>query len=114
MSNQPGNLAVGEEFVPAGEEAAIDRIVAIHRDVQEVSDRKLNPVRRGQHPKQHGCVRADFIVLPDLPDALRHGVFREPRTYRTLIRFSNGRQWDDTKPDVHGMAIKLLEVEGEK
>ena len=41
-------------------------------------------------------------------------MFREPRTYRALIRFSNGRQWDDTKADVHGMAVKLLAVEGEK
>ena len=114
MGERPIELALGEECVPAGEETAIDQIVAIHRYVQEFSDRKLHPVPRGQHPKQHGCVRADFIVEPDLPETLRHGVFREPRTYRALIRFSNGRQWDDTKPDVHGMAVKLLEVEGEK
>lgn len=114
MLNWPVTISLGEESVPAGEEAAIDQIVAIHRYVQEFSDRKLIPVPRGQHPKQHGCVRADFIVEPDLPEALRHGVFREPRTYRALIRFSNGRQWDDTQPDVHGMAVKLLGVEGEK
>ena len=105
MSNSPANIALGEEFVPAGEEAEIDQIVAIHRYVQEFSDRKLNPVRRGQHPKQHGCVHAEFIVEPNLSEELKHGLFREPRTYRALIRFSNGRQWDDTKPDVHGMAI---------
>lgn len=114
MSFRPGNIVLGEEIVPVGEEAAIEQIVAIHRYVQEFTDRKLNPVPRGQHPKQHGCVRAEFVVEPDLPDALRHGVFRAPRTFRALIRFSNGRQWDDTKPDVHGMAVKLLEVEGEK
>ena len=114
MSIQTLNIPLGEESVPAGEEAAIDQIVAIHRDVQEKSDRKLNPVPRGQHPKQHGCVRAEFIVEPDLPEMLRHGVFRESRTYSALIRFSNGRQRDDSKPDVHGMAIKLLGVEGEK
>lgn len=114
MSNLAANIALGEEFVPAGEEAMIDQIVVIHRYVQEFSDRKRTPVPRGQHPKQHGCVRADFIVEPNLPPMLRHGVFFEPRTYRALIRFSNGRQWDDTKLDVHGMAVKLLEVEGEK
>ena len=108
MSNLRGKIALGEEFVPAGEEAAIDQIVALHRYVQEVSDRKRKPVRRGQHPKQHGCVRADFIVEPDLPEALRHGVLREPRTYRALIRFSNGRQWDDTllrAPDLAGAPV---------
>lgn len=114
MEDQPIKIALGEEFVPAGEEAEIDKIVAIHRYVQEFSDRNHTPVPRGQHPKQHGCVRAEFIVESDLPEALRYGVFRESRTYPALIRFSNGRQWDDTKPDVHGMAIKLLGVEGEK
>jgi hypothetical protein len=114
MSNHVVSSAFGEEFVPAGEDLAIDQIVAIHRYVQEFRDRKRDPVPRGQHPKQHGCVRAEFIVESDLPEALKHGVFREPRTYRALIRFSNGRQWDDTRPDAHGMAIKLLEVEGEK
>jgi hypothetical protein len=114
MFGWPGKIALGEEFVPAGEEAMIDQIVAIHRNIQEFSDRKHNPVPRGQHPKQHGCVRADFIVESDLPETLRHGVFRAPRTFRALIRFSNGRQWDDTKPDGHGMAVKLLDVEGEK
>jgi hypothetical protein len=114
MTLQPIGIALGEESVPAGEETAIDQIVAIHRYVQEFSDRRHKPVPRGQHPKGHGCVRADFIVEPDLPEALRYGVFREPRTYPALIRFSNGRQWDDTKPDVHEMAVKLLEVEGEK
>ena len=31
MPNLPVNLALGEEFVPAREEAGIDQIVAIHR-----------------------------------------------------------------------------------
>ena len=114
MSNGSDKIALGAELIPPGEDLAIDQIVALHRLVQEFSDRKRIPVPRGQHPKQHGCVRAEFIVEPDLPETLRHGVFREPRTFPALIRFSNGRQWDDTMPDVHGMAIKLLGVEGEK
>ena len=104
----------GGESIPSGEEAAINRIVAIHLEVQETSDRLRAPVPRGQHPKGHGCVRGGFIVEPDLPEDLRHGVFRETRALPALIRFSNGARWDDTKPDVHGMAVKLLGIEGEK
>ncbi len=114
MKQKSVHLAVSEEFIPAGEADQIDQIVAIHREVQEHADRKLTPVPRGQHPKQHGCVRADFVVEPHLPANLRHGVFSESRSYHALIRFSNAKQSDDRLPDAHGMAIKLLGVEGEK
>ena len=47
----------------------------------------------------------------DLPDRLKVGLFARPATYTAYIRFSNSREKaDDTKPDVHGMAIKLTEV----
>ena len=59
-------------------------------------------------------LRARFEVLPDLPAALRHGVFAEPRAFDAYVRFSNGKGWDDRLGDAHGMAIKLLGVPGEK
>lgn len=71
-------------------------------------------IPRRQHPKHHGCVDGVFQVRGDLPEHLRHGVFAEPRSYRALVRFSNGRAEDDRQRDAHGMAIKLLEVPGEK
>ncbi len=110
----PASIALGKEYIPDGEEAQIDQIVALHRDVQEKADRKHTPVQRGQHPKQHGLVCAQFIVEPNLSVNLRHGIFSQPQTFQALIRFSNGRSQTDNKPDAHGMAIKLLGVEGEK
>src|ERR1035441_3020149 len=111
---KPGETALGEEHIPVGEEAQIDQIVALHRDVQEKADRKHTPIPRGQHPKQHGLVRAQFIVEPNLPAHLRHGVLSKPETFQALIRFSNGRSQNDNNRDAHGMAIKLLGVKGEK
>ncbi|MEI9806059.1 MAG: hypothetical protein WDN48_18885 [Pseudolabrys sp.] len=70
--------------------------------------------RRGQHYKQHGCVRAQFEVLADIPDRYKVGLFARPATYTAYVRFSNGSQPDDTKPDIHGMAIKLTGVAGQK
>lgn len=70
--------------------------------------------RRGQHYKPHGCVVAQFEVLADLPDGFRTGLFAVPRTYTAYVRFSNGGQLDDTHADVHGMAIKLTGVPGDK
>jgi len=114
MSGQIPRLGLGEESIPPGEADLIDQLVRIHREIQELGDRKRSPVPRGQHPKSHGCVHAEFTISADLPKAYRYGLFSEPRTYQALIRFSNGTQWDDTKPDVHGMAIKILNVDGER
>ena len=80
---------------------------------------KTNPtglMRRDAHPKMHGMVKAEFIVEPELPEELRVGVFREPRTYQAWIRFSNQNDpmQADSKPDIRGMAIKLMGVPGEK
>lgn len=93
---------------PSDETAAITKIVDISKQLQA-------PGLRGQHPKSHGTVWAEFTVAPDLPENLRVGVFKEPgKTYPAWIRFSNGGSVDDAKGGLHGMAIKLMDVEGEK
>ena len=70
--------------------------------------------RRGQHPKQHGCVRATFQVLDNIPTHYKVGLFAKPASYEALIRFSNGPQVDDREPGPQGMAIKLIGVPGRK
>lgn len=107
-----GSLDSGLETIPAGEAEQIQEIVAIHLSVTDPSEKPVVP--RGQHMKGHGCVRAQFEVRPDLPEALRHGIFAQPRTYDAYVRFSNGKGSDDREADAHGMAIKLLGVPGEK
>jgi hypothetical protein len=111
MSQESRIPGLGEELVPPDEAGQIERITAIHLSV---TDRGARPVPRGQHMKNHGCVRAEFVVEPDLPDSLRHGVFSSPRAFPAYIRYSNGKGYDDRRADAHGMAIKLVGVLGEK
>ncbi|MBC8047635.1 MAG: hypothetical protein H7Y00_12620, partial [Fimbriimonadaceae bacterium] len=68
------------------------------------------------HTKMHGCVKAEFIVEPDLPANLKVGVFSEAKTYHAWVRFSNASTVPkpDKKKDVRGAAIKLMNVPGEK
>lgn len=77
-----------------------------------------NGTTRDAHTKHHGIVRATVDIADSLPQELRHGLLREPRSYDAYIRFSNGRPTPtlppDAAPDVRGMAIKLLGVEGRK
>jgi len=90
---------------------AINQVVDSSRKLLD-TDRR--PVQRDQHPKQHGCVRARFVVGKDLGDGYRQGLFQQERVYDAWIRLSNGGQQDDRKPDAHGMAIKLMGVDGPK
>ena len=101
---------------PPADEAASTRSIADQLRAKIVKDNPTGIMRRDAHPKMHGVVRAEFVVEPDLPPELRVGIFREPKTYRAWIRFSNqnGRIRPDGKPDIRGMAIKLMGVPGEK
>ena len=102
-------LEIGQEYPPDGENEAIENLVALHLKVQQV---KPGPTFRGEHPKQHAGVWATFTVADGIPEAQRVGLFATPGTYKALIRFSNGREFDDTKADVHGMAIKVMVPDG--
>jgi hypothetical protein len=97
---------------PAGEAEAIRKVVDVSL---ALLDRDAKPVPRDQHPKHHGLVRAEFQVDPaKLPNDCRVGLFKEPRSFQAVIRLSNGGQHDDRQPDAHGMAIKLVGVDGKK
>jgi len=102
----PGNTAHDYEV-----RESINQVVDASRKLLDTNER---PVRRDQHPKQHGCVRARFIVAKNLGDPYRQGLFQEEKVYDAWIRLSNGGQRDDRKPDAHGMAVKLMGVDGPK
>jgi hypothetical protein len=109
------NHRSAQEFPPP-DEAASTQSVANRLKARIVKDNPTGIMRRDAHPKMHGLVKAEFIVEPDLPPDLRIGVFKEPKTYPAWIRFSNqsGRIRPDGKPDIRGMAIKLMEIPGQK
>jgi hypothetical protein len=103
-------LNLGEEIIQA-DEAEIAKELA---QVQVAVMRATKPKKRGQHPKQHGCVDAEFLVRADIPQKYKAGLFSESKTYKAVVRWSNGASDDDTVADVHGMAVKVLGVKGEK
>jgi hypothetical protein len=113
----PAGSAREQERIEPDEEASTKAILdaSIQRLRSQFPEGK-RPVMRDAHPKAHGLVSAQFIVLDDLPEELRHGIFSEPRTYDALIRVSAGNVevQPDTVPQAGGMAIKLIGVEGEK
>jgi len=114
-----GQWDAHEEISPPGEMAALEQIAALTlAKLDRDYPAGVRPVRRDQHPKSHGCVRAEFVVGADVPASLRHGIFREAGTYQAWIRFSSSagvpKPQPDSKRDAHGMAIKVMGVTGAK
>jgi hypothetical protein len=120
MTNPVGPLRLGEEYPQPGEARMIAEIVEVfHKFIKETYSKPHGTqpqARRDAHPKAHGCVMAEFTVEDSLPPNLQHGVFQPGAKYPALIRFSNADPTPrpDKHPDVRGMAIKLLDVDGPK
>ncbi|MEH2285990.1 catalase family protein [Nostoc sp.] len=101
----------------AVQEAATDTIVDIDLKVQA----EKGPDLRKDHPKSHALVWGEFKVEDNIPESLKAGIFAQPKTYPLWMRLSNasppqkrGKFASDLDPDVRALAIKLLQVEGEK
>lgn len=104
-----------KEVVPPGEDAAFEKIGAELAEMAGARDGGTAK-HRALHPKGHLGARATLVVKGDLPEPARHGLFAKPGTYRAFVRFSNGagRFQHDREPDLRGIAVKVLGVEGPK
>ena len=105
-----------EEQIPADEAALTQGIIEDAIRVVE-QHRDNTRVLRDAHAKAHGCVKAEVTVSADLERSLQQGVFSEPgKTWQAWMRLSNGNAYPqfDRARDARGMAIKLLDVPGEK
>ena len=110
VTTLPADSTAGE-VVPPNESAAAAAISQMLEAQVRASAATNPPARRDAHAKAHGCVRAEFRVLDNLPPFLRAGVFAEPRAFQAWVRFSNGTGFaPDSNPDGRGMAIKLMGV----
>lgn len=81
-----------------------------------IKDYALGDTKRDAHPKSLGLLKANFIVDSNLDPKYKVGIFKEAKTYSSFIRISNSNPkiHSDKKKDFRGLAIKLLDVEGEK
>ncbi|GAB4380047.1 MAG: catalase family protein [Elainellaceae cyanobacterium] len=92
-----------------------DTLNSFARMEKKVFDKHRHAMR-GAHAKGHGGLKGELKIYDNLPEPLAQGLFREPRTYPVMIRFSTSP--GDIMPDgmsaFRGMAIKVIGVEGPK
>ncbi|WP_339524074.1 catalase family protein [Pseudomonas sp. EA_35y_Pfl2_R111] len=105
-----------EEQIPADEASLTQGIIEDAIRVVE-QHRDNTRVLRDAHAKAHGCMKAEVTVSADIDSSLQRGVLSEPgKTWQAWMRLSNGNAYPqfDRARDARGMAIKLLDVPGEK
>jgi hypothetical protein len=98
-----------QERIDPGESERFERYAQQLAQIQHSGARAL-------HAKGQVGLSAQFTVLPNLPEHARAGLFAKPASYKAYVRFSNGshQRQHDAKPDVRGVAVKLVGVEGRK
>ncbi|GAB2563233.1 catalase family protein [Dyella jejuensis] len=99
-----------EEFELAGELNEV--LLSISRKTWEDDHQPLRSV----HAKSHGILSAKLEVLPNLAPELAQGLFAVPATYEVVARLSTspGDLLSDRVSTPRGMAIKVLDVPGER
>lgn len=104
---------------PPEENNQIDELEALTRKLLDMRYQPPKRVLRGVHPKSHGCVRAFFDIRHDIAEDMRVGLFATPgRRFNAWIRFSNAsvrvaHDLEDGKHGSRGMAVKVMDVDGE-
>ncbi|MEO6093958.1 MAG: catalase family protein [Novosphingobium sp.] len=109
-------LGLAEEKVDPDEAALLDTIIERMR-AHLVQDFPPATMERAGNTKTHGVVRGELVVRPDLPDALRRGVFASARSYPAWVRL--GGPGPHTPPDIDdvgvlSIGVKLMDVPGPK
>jgi hypothetical protein len=104
-----------KEIVPPDEETRFARFAEQLVELQRMHA-VAGPAGRALHKKLIGGFEARLEILNNLPEPARHGLFAGPKVYDALVRCSNGSSapQDDAKPDIRGMAVKVLDVDGPK
>jgi hypothetical protein len=103
------------EIIPPDEAEDIRKILEAIRTLLLRKYEKTGLYQSDVHVKAVGCAKGEFRILPNLPEELAQGLFQRDRTYNATVRFTNGasQPQPDWKPDGRGLALKILDVEGE-
>lgn len=100
----------------AEEDREIEATVRALRGNNEWAYKKFHHGLRDAHAKTLAVLRGELIVYPDLPPELAQGLFAQPGSYQVITRLSttSGVIRSDQIRGVHGMAIKVLDVAGDR
>jgi len=92
------------------------KLIEVFRSISETTHRDHGHGYRAVHAKSHALLSGKLRVLGGLPAEYAQGIFASPRSHDVLLRVSTNA--GDVLPDTislqRGMAIKVLDVDGER
>lgn len=97
------------------EESVFDELSATMQHITRTMAAHYRHAYRPVHAKSHALLVGTLEVHPGLPEALAQGLFAVSRNYPAVLRFSTnpGDLLADSVSSPRGLAIKILNVEGE-
>ncbi len=103
-----------QEHIPADEATRFNAYGPLFANIQARKSKKYG-AGRALHRKQLSAAKGTLEVLPNLPEFALHGLFSVPTILETWVRLSNGGmdRAPDHVPDIRGVALRVLGVQGD-
>lgn len=116
MTQTPVRFDPSVETIADDEAEAIASLKDSFRDILETTSQDCGHAVRAVHAKAHGIARGTLTVVGNLPPELAQGMFAEPGSHEAILRISTnaGDILDDSVSLPRGLALKILDVKGER
>ena len=100
----------------ANEAETSKELNATLHSILETTSKDYGHAVRSVHAKSHALLEGELTVPEGLPPELSQGLFAKPGIYKVVLRLSTnpGDILDDSVSVPRGVAIKILDVEGER
>ncbi len=116
MTNAPIRYSPDVEDIQPDEAETAQGLNETFDTILETTAHDYGHAVRSVHAKAHGILEATLRVHDDLPPELAQGLFAQPATHKAYLRLSTNA--GDILPDAislpRGLALKILDVEGER
>ncbi len=116
MTNAPVRYSPTVEMVKPDEAQTIEQLCETFDTILETTAADYGHAVRSVHAKAHGILEGTLTVDDGLAPELAQGLFATPGQHKVLMRISTNA--GDILPDAvslpRGLAIKVLDVEGER
>ncbi|MDB5714728.1 MAG: hypothetical protein JWO15_2125 [Sphingomonadales bacterium] len=116
MINPPVRYTPDVETIQPDEQETIAQLNDAFDVILDRTAEDYGHAVRSVHAKSHGILQGELVVEEGLPPELAQGLFATPGTYPVYLRLSTNA--GDILPDAvslpRGLAIKVLDVEGER
>ena len=116
MSDSPIRYSPSVEKPIPDEEHVHRELMDTMRSAEETTSKDYGHAVRSVHAKSHGVFEGKLVVEHGLAPELAQGLFATPGSHRVVMRLSTqpSELLDDAVSAPRGMAIKVLDVEGER